>query len=386
MGWGFSPKAARRAEKAGVEQALALRRGEQTALGGLTIVAVEAEHPLAGDAVGFVVAGSQSCYFSGDTRFTRGLAADLKPFDLDVALLQAACAHYPILGDDRMSLREAASLARSARPRWTVPLHLHCAAQTHPSSPNLRTCRRSNRTPPMPRRWQPRRGSGSPRSPGTAALHLETGSPATCPSGSQRPMTCPWICRGGSKPTASCGPATWLKQRCSWPNGPTLDGESGVLQRVLAWSPRAWIYASDDSVTPGGSRYARLCGQHTFHYALLPYRRRAEVVAGASQYCLPPPAVVGTPSPGDLPGNGSLLQVEGESVEMSALFVHQGLPHARLWNASEEEQKMSIRDGRGSRLHAVDLRLRDGELLHGGRLLLRPWGVQTVRLEGWKRP
>ncbi len=131
QGWAAvgSVKAARRADRAGVELAIALRRGEQTALGGVTILAVEAEHPLAGDAIGFVVTGSQNCYFSGDTRFTPGLAADLETFDLDVGLLQAACAHYPILGDDGMSLEEAASLARSARPRWTVPLHLHCAGK-----------------------------------------------------------------------------------------------------------------------------------------------------------------------------------------------------------------------------------------------------------------
>lgn len=124
-----SVKAARRAQKTGVERTIALRRGEQTVLGGLMIRAVEAEHPLAGDAIGFVVTGSRSCYFSGDTRFTTGLAEDLQPFDLEVALLQAACAHYPILGDDGMSLGDAASLARSARPRWTVPLHLHCAGK-----------------------------------------------------------------------------------------------------------------------------------------------------------------------------------------------------------------------------------------------------------------
>jgi L-ascorbate metabolism protein UlaG (beta-lactamase superfamily) len=124
-----SQKAARRACKAGVEQVIALRPGEQTALGSLAIRAVCAEHPLANDAIGFVVSGSQTCYFSGDTRFTPALADDLKPFVLDAALIQAACAHYPILGDDGMSLPEAATLARAVRPRWTVPLHLHCAGK-----------------------------------------------------------------------------------------------------------------------------------------------------------------------------------------------------------------------------------------------------------------
>jgi L-ascorbate metabolism protein UlaG (beta-lactamase superfamily) len=112
---------ARQARRAGVREVIPLRAGETTSLGPLTIHAVPAEHPLASDAVGFVVAGSQSVYFSGDTRWTPALRAALSPFPLDVALVQAACAHYPFFGDDGMSLPEAAALARALRPRWTVP-------------------------------------------------------------------------------------------------------------------------------------------------------------------------------------------------------------------------------------------------------------------------
>ncbi len=124
-----SPGAARRAERAGLRTVIALRRGEQTMIGPLVIHAVPAEHPLAGDAVGFVLAGSQTGYFSGDTRLTPGLVTDLKPFSLDVALVQAACAHYPLLGWDGMSLAEVTEFARLVRPRWIVPLHLHCAGK-----------------------------------------------------------------------------------------------------------------------------------------------------------------------------------------------------------------------------------------------------------------
>lgn len=124
-----SRKASERARKAGVEQVIALERGEKTVLNGVTVQAVYAEHPLAGDAIGFVVAGSQTCYFSGDTRYAFALAQDLAPFTLDVALVQAACAHYPLLGDDGMSLPEAATFAQAVRPAWTVPLHLHCAGK-----------------------------------------------------------------------------------------------------------------------------------------------------------------------------------------------------------------------------------------------------------------
>jgi len=124
-----SQRATQRARRAGVREVIPLRAGEATTLGPLTIHAVPAEHPLAPDAVGFVVAGSHSIYFSGDTRWTPALQTALSPFPLDVALVQAACAHYPFFGDDGMSLAEAAALARALRPRWTVPLHLHCAGK-----------------------------------------------------------------------------------------------------------------------------------------------------------------------------------------------------------------------------------------------------------------
>lgn len=124
-----SEKAARRARQVGVGEAIALRPGESVPLGPLTVHAVPADHPLASDAVGFVVVGSQTLYFSGDTRWTPALRDALAAFALDVALVQAACAHYPLFGDDGMSLPAVAALARALRPRWTVPLHLHCAGK-----------------------------------------------------------------------------------------------------------------------------------------------------------------------------------------------------------------------------------------------------------------
>jgi len=65
-----SQGAARQARRAGVRDVVPLRAGETTTLGPLTIHAVPAEHPLASDAVGFVVIGTHSVYFSGDTRWT----------------------------------------------------------------------------------------------------------------------------------------------------------------------------------------------------------------------------------------------------------------------------------------------------------------------------
>jgi alpha-mannosidase len=162
--------------------------------------------------------------------------------------------------------------------------------------------------------------------------------------------------------------------------GYTYDQETGILQRVLAWSPRAWIYASDDSITPGGSRYTTLTGRHTFRYALLPYRHRSEVISEAAQTCQSPPAIVGQPSCGDLPSSGTFLSVEPQTVDLSALFVHNGSTYARLWNTSPVKREALLHyNGAGDPV-AVSFRFEEGERLVGGRVPLRPWGVQTIRL------
>ena len=95
----------------------------------VSIEALKADHPLASDALAYLIRGSKTVFFSGDTRYTPELECALKGAQPDIALVQAACAHYPLLGDDGMSLPEAAALVRAIRPRWTVPLHLHCAGK-----------------------------------------------------------------------------------------------------------------------------------------------------------------------------------------------------------------------------------------------------------------
>ena len=95
----------------------------------VSIEALKANHPLASDALAYLIRGSKTVFFSGDTRYTPELECALKSAQPDIALVQAACAHYPLLGDDGMSLPEAAALVRAIRPRWTVPLHLHCAGK-----------------------------------------------------------------------------------------------------------------------------------------------------------------------------------------------------------------------------------------------------------------
>ena len=109
----------------------------------VSIEALKAEHPLASDALAYLIRGTRTLFFSGDTRYTPELECALKSAKPDIALVQAACAHYPLLGDDGMSLPEAAALARAIRPSLTVPVHLHCAGKWLDRSSGIRI-RRDN--------------------------------------------------------------------------------------------------------------------------------------------------------------------------------------------------------------------------------------------------
>ena len=120
-----SRRVARRARRHRISDARALAPGERTSAAGFEIEAVPAEHPLAGDAVGFLIrADGKALYFSGDTRRCRALRERLRGERLDVAFLQIACAVY-FGSPDGMDVREAALLAEELRPIVTVPMHFH---------------------------------------------------------------------------------------------------------------------------------------------------------------------------------------------------------------------------------------------------------------------
>jgi L-ascorbate metabolism protein UlaG (beta-lactamase superfamily) len=104
----------------------------------VSIEALKADHPLASDALAYLIRGSKTVFFSGDTRYTPELEYALKSAQPDIALVQAACAHYPLLGDDGMSLPEAAALVKAIHPRLTVPVHLHCAGKWLDRSSGIR--------------------------------------------------------------------------------------------------------------------------------------------------------------------------------------------------------------------------------------------------------
>ena len=114
--------------KHGFSNAQEVRIGETVQIGGLTVKTVMADHggrrrPLgpASDCIGFVVGGSASVYFPGDTRAFPEMA-ELANDNLDLALM-------PVWGwgTDRgrmhMGPREAAEALELLRPRLAVPIH-----------------------------------------------------------------------------------------------------------------------------------------------------------------------------------------------------------------------------------------------------------------------
>jgi L-ascorbate metabolism protein UlaG (beta-lactamase superfamily) len=100
--------------------------GESVELGGLHIDAVEAEHDgrrhpggASGPALGYVLRGSRSVYFAGDTDLFVGMAA-FAP--LDVALLPVA-GWGKKLGPGHLDPQRAAAALALLRPRIAVPIH-----------------------------------------------------------------------------------------------------------------------------------------------------------------------------------------------------------------------------------------------------------------------
>lgn len=118
-----STKAAQRARKVGVADVVEMKEGDETEAVGLKVHAVFAEHPFAGDAIGFVIKGEKTIYFSGDTRYSAHLVEKVKPFKPDIAMVQIACATYH--KRDGMKIPDAARLVRELGPSVAIPMHFH---------------------------------------------------------------------------------------------------------------------------------------------------------------------------------------------------------------------------------------------------------------------
>jgi len=103
--------------------------GERLRVGPLEVVATDARHrgtrhPLAArtPSLGYVVSGSHTVYFAGDTAFFSGIA-DVWPERLDLALLPIA-GIGPLMPEFKhMSPRHAVQAMELLRPRLVVPIH-----------------------------------------------------------------------------------------------------------------------------------------------------------------------------------------------------------------------------------------------------------------------
>lgn len=107
---------------------------ERVRIGALEVRAVSAEHEgsrgpfwASAKALGYVVSGSRSVYFAGDTDLFEGMA-ELGP--VDVALVPI-WGWGPSLGPGHLDPRRAAEAAALIRPRLVVPIHWGTYAPIH---------------------------------------------------------------------------------------------------------------------------------------------------------------------------------------------------------------------------------------------------------------
>jgi L-ascorbate metabolism protein UlaG (beta-lactamase superfamily) len=131
--------AARWLRRLGFNEVAELRAGEATSVGAVRVTATEARHdarrrPLgpAGRPVGYVVEGSRSAYFAGDTDLFDGMA-DLRG-RIDVALLPV-WGWGPSLGPGHLDPERAATAAGIIEPRIAIPIHWGTFALGRPWRP-----------------------------------------------------------------------------------------------------------------------------------------------------------------------------------------------------------------------------------------------------------
>jgi L-ascorbate metabolism protein UlaG (beta-lactamase superfamily) len=107
-----------------------LSPGEQTSVGALSVTAVEARHdggrrpggPQA-QAMGYLVRGSKSVYFAGDTELFDGMSTLAGPSrGIDVALLPVG-GWGPTLGPGHLDPLDAARALGLLSPRIAIPIH-----------------------------------------------------------------------------------------------------------------------------------------------------------------------------------------------------------------------------------------------------------------------
>jgi L-ascorbate metabolism protein UlaG (beta-lactamase superfamily) len=111
----------------GYERVVELGVGEETAFGPVRVRATEADHDASrgpfgvnAPALGFVISGSRTVYFAGDTDLFDGMAGLVE--GLDVALLPVA-GWGPRLPPGHLNPRAAAQATALLRPKVVIPIH-----------------------------------------------------------------------------------------------------------------------------------------------------------------------------------------------------------------------------------------------------------------------
>ena len=118
--------AAKLLRRRGFKRVVELDVGEETEVGNVVVRAVPAEHDasrgplgLKSPALGFVISGSRTIYFAGDTDLFEGMT-ELAPVD---AALLPVTGWGPRLPPGHLDAHRAAIAASRIRPRLAVPIH-----------------------------------------------------------------------------------------------------------------------------------------------------------------------------------------------------------------------------------------------------------------------
>jgi L-ascorbate metabolism protein UlaG (beta-lactamase superfamily) len=109
------------------EHVTEMEAGEEVRIGSLTVTATEARHEadrgplgITAPSLGFMIRGTRSIYFAGDTDLFPGM--ETLAADLDVALVPIAGWGAKV-GPGHLDPRRAAEALRLLRPRICVPIH-----------------------------------------------------------------------------------------------------------------------------------------------------------------------------------------------------------------------------------------------------------------------
>ncbi|MDY6827317.1 MAG: hypothetical protein SVV67_09145 [Bacillota bacterium] len=162
---------------------------------------------------------------------------------------------------------------------------------------------------------------------------------------------------------------------CRW------KAEQGLLQTVLAWAPGEWLYASDDSIRAGGSRYTKLKGKHTYRCALHYSPTSAEELVKTSvSFAEPflPGMVVQEQQQLKNCAASDFLTSSLPRPFITALFREEDGIYLRLCNYSSADKEVSFSDS-NLLVRPVNMDLKaSGE--PGAELILPPGRIQTVQI------